>query len=53
MTPFTALRVQLSDRPYLSDILERYTKKYDLSFAHIVEIVIRAPVQQQLGRSQP
>jgi hypothetical protein len=54
MTPFTTLRIELSDRPYLGDILERYTKKYDLSFAHIVEIVIDAPAQgQPLGQSEP
>jgi Mor family transcriptional regulator len=36
-----------------SEVLE-YTKKYDLSFAHIVEIVIHASAQQQpLGQSQP
>jgi hypothetical protein len=54
MTPFATLRIQLSDRPYLGDILERYAKKYDLSFAHIVEIVIDAPAQRQpLGQSEP
>lgn len=44
--PFMTLRIQLGDRSYLSDILERYLKKYDLSFAGIVKVVIHAPEQE-------
>ena len=43
--PFTALRAQLRDRPYLSDTLERYTSRHAMSFARIIEIVTASPSQ--------
>jgi ribosomal protein S18 acetylase RimI-like enzyme len=43
--PYTILRSQLGDRPYLCDILQRYIDKHGLAFARIVEIVTSAPSQ--------
>jgi hypothetical protein len=47
---YSTLRNRLGDRPYLSDILERFGKKYALPFARIVEIVANAPAQEAVGR---
>lgn len=43
--PYAALRRQLGDRSYLSDIVERYSEKHAVSFNRIVEIVALAPKQ--------
>jgi hypothetical protein len=43
--PYVALRSQLGDRSYLSDVLERYSEKHALSFKRLIEIVARAPKQ--------
>jgi hypothetical protein len=43
--PYTMLRSQLGDRPYLCDMLQRYTDKHTVPFARIVEIVTMAPPQ--------
>ena len=40
--PYPALRRQLGDRSYLSDMLERYADKHDVSFDCLAEIVARA-----------
>jgi hypothetical protein len=44
-TTYSTLRSQLCHRSYLSDILERYCKKYALPLSCIVEIVASAPKQ--------
>jgi hypothetical protein len=43
--PYTMLRSQLGDRPYLCDMLQQYTDKHGLPFARIVEILTKAPPQ--------
>jgi hypothetical protein len=43
--PFTALRNLLPDRPYLSDMLERYTSRHALPFARIIGIVAASQSQ--------
>ncbi|MEH2491080.1 HD domain-containing protein [Bradyrhizobium sp. AZCC 2230] len=43
--PYAALRRQLGDRSYLSDIVERYSERHAVSFDYIVEIVALAPRQ--------
>ena len=43
--PYAALRRQLGDRSYLSDIVERYSGRHAVSFDRIVEIVAPAPRQ--------
>ena len=43
--PYTMLRRQIGDRPYLCDMLQRYTGKHTLSFARIVGIMAGAPLQ--------
>lgn len=40
--PYSALGQQLSDRSYLSDILERYAGKHGISFDRLVDIVVLA-----------
>lgn len=45
IAPYTMLRSQLGDRPYLCDMLQRYTDKHTVPFARIVEIVSMAPPQ--------
>ena len=44
--PYTMLRRQLADRPYLCEMLRRYADKHGLSFARIVEIMAEAPPQE-------
>jgi predicted hydrolase (HD superfamily) len=39
--PYPALRDQLGDRSYLSDILERYAGKHGVPFDDLIEIVAR------------
>jgi len=41
----STLRSRLADRPYLCDMLERYTKKHALSVASVLEIVSASPSQ--------
>lgn len=49
--PFATLRDKLGHRSYLSDILERYSRKHALPFQCIAEIISSAPTQQIiLGR---
>ncbi|WFU77662.1 HD domain-containing protein [Bradyrhizobium sp. CIAT3101] len=43
--PYEALRRQLGDRSYLSDILERHSEKHRISFDRLLEIVALAPEQ--------
>jgi hypothetical protein len=43
--PYTMLRRQIGDRPYLCDMLQRYTDKHTLSFVRNVEIMASASLQ--------
>jgi hypothetical protein len=43
------LRMSLSDRPYLCEILERYSAKHEFALARIAAIVSAAPPQGEFG----
>jgi hypothetical protein len=47
--PLAKLRMSLPDRPYLCDILERYSAKHALELARIAAIVSAAPLQGEFG----
>ena len=43
--PFTELRRQLGDRPYLCDMLERYAEKHALPVERVLNILVASPLQ--------
>jgi hypothetical protein len=42
--PIAALRIELDDRPYLCEMLERYTKKHGLSVGSMIDIAAASPL---------
>jgi hypothetical protein len=47
--PLAALRGKLGDRPYLCDMLERYTNKHGIQVARVIDMAVDSPLPSQWG----